>query len=94
MNWDLFGLLDKGQKEEQKRILAEELARERALRNKRLKVAGVETKEEPKVKKKKPGITDVAKTVITTGSEADMAPREVKGDWCLMKRVGLTWLRI
>ena len=81
MNWDLFGLLDKGQKEEQKRILAEELARERALRNKRLKVAGVETKEEPKVKKKKPGITDVAKTVITTGSEADMAPREVKGDW-------------
>ena len=53
MNWDLFGLLDKGQKEEQKRILAEELARERALRNKRLKVAGVETKEEPKVKKKK-----------------------------------------
>ena len=34
MNWDLFGLLDKGQKEEQKRILAEELARERALRNK------------------------------------------------------------
>ena len=55
MNWDLFGLLDKGQKEEQKRILAEELARERALRNKRLKVAGVETKEEPKVKRRNLG---------------------------------------
>ena len=55
MNWYLFGLLDKGQKEEQKRILAEELARERALRNKRLKVAGVETKEEPKVKRRNLG---------------------------------------
>ena len=53
MNWDLFGLLDKGQKEEQKRILAEELARERALRNKRLRAAGVEIEEKPKVKKKK-----------------------------------------
>ena len=26
MNWDLFGLLDQGEKDEQKRILAEQLA--------------------------------------------------------------------
>ena len=82
MNWDLFGLLDKGQRDEQKRILAEELARERAMRNKRLQVAGVETQEKPKEEpKEKPGVAEVATDILTRGTDADLAPREVKGDW-------------
>ena len=79
MNWDLFGLLDKGQRDEQKRILAEELARERAMRNKRLQVAGVETQEKPKEEpKEKPGVAEVATDILTRGTDADLAPREVK----------------
>lgn len=81
MNWDLFGLLDQGQRDEQKRILAEELARTRAERRTRLNIDTKEATPKEETKKENPGITDVAKTVITTGSEADMAPREVKGDW-------------
>ena len=38
MNWDLFGLLDQGERDEQKRILAEELARTRAERRTRLNI--------------------------------------------------------
>ena len=43
MNWDLFGLLDQGQRDEQKRILAEELARTRAERRTRLNIDTKET---------------------------------------------------
>ena len=48
MNWDLFGLLDQGEKDEQKRILAEQLAQRKAKRQAR---AENTTTKEPETKK-------------------------------------------
>ena len=92
MSWDFFGLLDQSDREEESRILAENLAKKREERRLRHKAMGINMEEEPsprkakeeseKPEKKEASLTDVAKSVITGGSEsADMSPRETKGDW-------------
>ena len=92
MSWDFFGLLDQSDREEESRILAENLARMREEQRIRHKAMGINMEEEPsprkakeeseKPEKKEASLTDVAKSVITGGSEsADMSPRETKGDW-------------
>ena len=91
MSWDFFGLLDQSDREEESRILAENLAKKREERRLRQQSRGINMQEEPSTiskeeseepEKKDASLTDVAKSVITGGSEsADMSPRERKGDW-------------
>jgi len=93
MKWDFFGIMDQAEQDETRRSLAERLsAQDLQFRSQLFKegidldvieeTAKQEVEQEEQETKEKPGVAQVATDVLAGGAEdADMSPREVKGDW-------------